>query len=61
MVLTSLKLCVYADADYAAASNDRRSVSDVVVILEDTTIDWKSSTQNCVTTTSCKAEYVCFV
>ncbi|CAM9961521.1 unnamed protein product [Ascophyllum nodosum] len=53
-----LKLSAYADADYAAASNDRRSVSGVAVVLGDTAIDWKSSAQKCVTTTTCEAEYV---
>ena len=47
-----LRLSVYADADYAAVSNDRRSVSDVAVMLGDTPLDWKSSTQKCVTTTT---------
>ena len=40
-----LKHSVYADADHAAASNDRRSVSGVAVMLGDTAIGWKSSTQ----------------
>ena len=53
-----LKLSVLADADYAAASNDRRSVSGVAVMIGDTTIGWKSSTQKCVTTATCEAEYV---
>ena len=55
---SGLKLSVYADADYAAASNDRRSVSGVAVILRDTAIGWKSSTQKCVTTATCETEYV---
>ena len=55
---SGLKLSVYADADYAAASNDRRSVSGVAVMLGDTAIGWKSSTQKCVTTATCEAEYV---
>ena len=55
---SGLRLCVYADADYAAVSNDRRSVSSVAVMLGDTAIDWKSSTQKCVTTATCEAEYV---
>ena len=33
---SGLRLYVYADADYAAASNDRRSVSGLAVILGDT-------------------------
>ena len=51
---------MYADADYAAASNDRRSVSGVAEILGDTAIGWKSSTQKCVTTATCEVEYVAF-
>ena len=49
---------MYADADYAAASNDQRFVSDVAVMLVDTAIGWKSSTQKCVTTATYEAEYV---
>ena len=55
---SGLRLSVYADADYPAASNDRRSVSGVAVMLGDTAIGWKSSTQKCVTTGTCEAEYV---
>ena len=51
------KLSVFADADYTAASNDRRSVSDVAVMLRDTAIGWKRSTQKCVRTATCKAGY----
>ena len=55
---SGLRLTVFADADYAAASNDRRSVSGVAVMLGDTVIGWKSSTQKCVTTATCEAECV---
>ena len=55
---SGLRLSVYADADYAAASNDRRSVWGVAVVLGDTAISWKSSAQKCVTTATCEAEYV---
>ena len=55
---SGLRLSVYADADYAAASNDRRSVLGVAVMLGDTAVGWKSSTQKCVTTAICEAEYV---
>ena len=37
-----LRLSVYTDADYALASNNRRSVSGVAVMLGDTAIDRKS-------------------
>ena len=55
---SGLKLTVFADADYAAASNDRRSASGVTMILGDTVIGWKSSTRRCVTTAKYKAESV---
>ena len=42
------------DAGYAVASNYRRSKSGVAVVLGDTVIGWKSSTQKCVTTTTCE-------
>ena len=58
MLVSGLKLTVFADADYAAASNDKRSVSGTAVMLRDTAIGWKSSMQKCVTTATCEAEYV---
>ena len=53
---SGLRLSVFADADYAAAANDRRSMSGVVVMLGGTAVDWKRSTQKCVTTATCEAE-----
>ena len=55
---TSLKLSVYGDADYADASNDRRSVSGVTMMSRDTAISWKSSTKKYTTATTCETEYV---
>ena len=52
---SGLKRSVFEDADYAAASNNRRSMSDVAVVLDDTAISWKTSTQKCMTTATCKA------
>ena len=43
---SGLKPSVLADADYAAAYNDRRSVSGVAVTLGDTAIGWKSLRRN---------------
>ena len=56
---SGLTLSVYADANYAAASNDRRSVSVVAVMLGDTAIGWKSSAQKCVTTATSEARVCC--
>ena len=53
-----LNLSVYTDADYAAAANDRRSVSGMAVMFSDTAIDWKNSTHKYVSTATCEAEYV---
>ena len=56
---SSLRLAaVFADAEYAAARNDRRFVSGVAVMLGDTAISWKISTQKCVTTATCETKYV---
>ena len=50
---------VHTDAYYAAASNDRRSVpGGAVLMLGDTAIGWKSSTQKCVTTATSEPENV---
>ena len=49
---------MFADADYAVAPNGPRFVSEVAVVLGDTAIVWKISTQKCVTTATCEAEYV---
>ena len=55
---SDLKLSVFADADYEAACYDRRSVSGVAVMLEDTVVGWKGFTQKCVTTATCEAVYI---
>ena len=55
---SGLKISVHADADYVVASNDRRFVSSVAVMLRDTAIGWKRSTQKRVTTTTSEAECV---
>ena len=57
MVLV-LDCLVCAYAYYVATSNHRRSVSGMAVLLGDTETGWKSSTQKCVTTAACEAEYV---
>ena len=49
---------MYVDADYAGASDSRRSVAGLAVLLGDTAIGSKSSTQKSVTTATSEAEYV---
>ena len=55
---SGLRLFVYAYTDHATASNDRRCTSGEIVILGNTVIGSKSSTQKCVITTPCELEYV---
>ena len=55
---SGLKPSVYVDADYAAASSDRGSVSGVAVMSGDTAIGWKSSTQIFVLTATCEADCI---
>ena len=57
---SGLKLSVFTGADYAVVSNNRRSVSDVAVVLGDAAISWKTSTQKCMTTAACEAQYVTY-
>ena len=52
---SGLKLSVFTGADYVVVSINRRSVSDVAVVLGDTAISWKTSTQKCMTTAACEA------
>ena len=54
---SGLRLSVYADADYAAASNDQRPVPGVAVMLGGI-IGWKSSSKKCVTPATYEAEYI---
>ena len=53
---SGLRLSVFAGADYAVAPNGPRFVYVVAVVLGDTAIIWKISTQKCVTTTTCETE-----
>ncbi|CAM9153391.1 unnamed protein product [Ascophyllum nodosum] len=55
---SGLQLSVFADAEYAAASNDQRSASGVSVMLGDTVLGWKRSAQKCVTAATCETEDV---
>ena len=47
-----------SDADYADQSNNRRSVSGMVVALGGVAVSWASSSQGCVTLSTTEAGYV---
>ena len=49
---------VYADANYASAETDRRSVSGAAVMLGGAAVSWFSRTQKCVTLSTSEAEYI---
>ena len=52
------ELLLYADADYASAVKDRRSVSGAAVMVAGGAVSWLSRTQKCVTLSTTEAEYV---
>ena len=52
-----MKLSLFADADYADRSNDRRSVSGVMAMLGNTAVSASSTTQHCVTLSTSEAKY----
>lgn len=52
------KIELYADANYASAETDRRSVSGAAVMLGGAAVCWFSRTQKCVTLSTSEAEYV---
>ncbi|CAN0489253.1 unnamed protein product, partial [Laminaria digitata] len=55
---SGLNLSVFTDANYAEKADDRRSVTGVAVSLGNSVVSWGSSTQNIVTLSTTKAEYV---
>ena len=52
------KLSVYVDADYANKDNDRRSVSEVAVMVGGTVVNASSTRQHGVTLSTSEEEYV---
>ena len=55
---SGLELTVYSDADYADESNDMRSVSRTIVILEGAAVSGASITSRCVTLSTTEEKYV---
>jgi len=53
----TLTMLAYCDADWAACSHTRRSISGYVIFLGKTLLSWKSKKQNTVSLSSAEAEY----
>jgi len=54
----NVKLEAYVDSDFAGNTDDRKSVTGYVVLLNGSVISWKSKKQPTVTLSSMEAEYV---
>ena len=54
----SFTLTAYADADYAAAVEDRKSRSGYVIYFDGNPISWASKKQPCVATSTTHSEYI---
>lgn len=54
----SFILTAYADADYAAAVEDRKSRSGYVIFFNGTPVSWASKKQPCVATSTTHSEYI---
>ena len=54
----SFTLTAYADADYAAAIEDRKSRSGYIIYFDGNPISWASKKQQCVATSTTHSEYI---
>ncbi|KAJ9544522.1 hypothetical protein OSB04_024229 [Centaurea solstitialis] len=55
---SSFELISFTDADYGRCKLDRKSTSGLCQFLGDKLVSWTSKKQNCVSTSTAKAEYV---
>lgn len=56
--MVGISMQVFVDADYASKANDRRSVSEGLMMCGGGYISWFLRTQKCVTLSTTEAEYV---
>jgi len=55
---TKLQVTAYSDSDWANDTVDRKSYSGSMIYLDGNLIEWNTSRQHCVTTSSTEAEYI---
>ncbi|XP_074326671.1 secreted RxLR effector protein 161-like [Apium graveolens] len=56
--LNEFKLVGYCDSDWAGDIDDRKSTTEYVFFIGDTSFSWSSKKQPIVTLSTCEAEYV---
>jgi hypothetical protein len=53
-----VEVCAYTDADWAGDTDDRKSTSGYLVLVDGCVVSWSSKKQSIVTLSSAEAEYV---
>ncbi|UYV81752.1 hypothetical protein LAZ67_20002198 [Cordylochernes scorpioides] len=52
------KVAMFTDADYGSDTDDRRSYSGMVAVIDGNVINWRSKKQQCVSLSTMESEYI---
>ncbi|UYV73291.1 hypothetical protein LAZ67_10002537 [Cordylochernes scorpioides] len=52
------KVAMFTDADYGSDTDDRRSFSGMVAVIDGNVINWRSKKQQCVSLSTMESEYI---
>ncbi|UYV83621.1 hypothetical protein LAZ67_23001719 [Cordylochernes scorpioides] len=52
------KVAMFTDADYGSDTDDRRSYSGMVAVIDGNVINWRSKKQQCVSLSTVESEYI---